>query len=315
MLLGLGIITGAGHEPSAMAAPEGRFDWPLHPRPTVQRQFDKPLDNWLPGHRGVDLAGAEGQAVRAAGAGRVAFAGMVADKPVVSIEHRGGLRTTYEPVRADVPVGRRVEQGTRIGVLESGHPGCSTPCLHWGVRARGGSRRDPGYLDPLGLLRLTPLRLKPVHIEGRPHHRGRGRRAASRADRSARSGRIHNMSVNAFASACRTAARSVRPWASNCRAAESRSSISARTIRSTSSSVNSRGAASATPSPVGLFSSAPAGGPATSTASASSTAPNAERSAEDTVRSRDFMAANNSERIRSRRAGRSEDDSSDMQTT
>ncbi|MCL2534203.1 MAG: hypothetical protein FWE39_08555, partial [Nocardiaceae bacterium] len=32
------------------------FDWPLRPRPRVVRAFEKPAQNWLPGHRGVDLA-------------------------------------------------------------------------------------------------------------------------------------------------------------------------------------------------------------------------------------------------------------------
>ncbi|MFD6156736.1 M23 family metallopeptidase [Nocardia sp. NPDC060256] len=148
-------------EPVATAAPAGSFSWPLQPRPTVLRRFDKPAQDWLPGHRGVDLAGAPGQAVLAAGDGIVVFAGMVADKPVVSIDHPGGLRTTYEPVRAEVSVGRRIARGTRIGTLEAGHEGCGT-CLHWGLRSEGGGRRGREYLDPLGLLHLAPLRLKPV---------------------------------------------------------------------------------------------------------------------------------------------------------
>ncbi|BDT96755.1 hypothetical protein IFM12275_67310 [Nocardia sputorum] len=160
--LALGVTAIVATTPTATAGPDGRFGWPLQPRPAVLRHFDKPAQNWLPGHRGVDLAGAEGQAVLAAGAGIVVFAGTVADKPVVSIEHPGGLRTTYEPVRAEIPAGRRVGRGTRIGTLESGHPGCATTCLHWGARVDGGRRRNREYLDPLGLLRLTPLRLKPV---------------------------------------------------------------------------------------------------------------------------------------------------------
>ncbi|MFI6999545.1 M23 family metallopeptidase [Nocardia sp. NPDC050175] len=158
-LIALVLLTGA--EPVATAAPAVSFSWPLQPRPTVSRRFDKPAQDWLPGHRGVDLAGAPGQAVLAAGDGIVVFAGMVADKPVVSIDHPGGLRTTYEPVRAEVSVGRRVTRGTWIGTLEAGHEGCGT-CLHWGLRSEGGGRRRREYLDPLGLLHLSPLRLKPV---------------------------------------------------------------------------------------------------------------------------------------------------------
>ncbi|GAB2549043.1 M23 family metallopeptidase [Nocardia heshunensis] len=138
--------------------PGSEFDWPLQPRPAVARVFDKPEHDWLPGHRGVDLAGAQGESVLAAGDGIVVFAGTVAGKPVVSIDHPGGLRTTYEPVSAAIPVGRRVIRGTPIGTLQDGHPPCS-PCLHWGAR------RDREYLDPLGLLRHTPLRLKPLIAE------------------------------------------------------------------------------------------------------------------------------------------------------
>ncbi|MFI6045605.1 M23 family metallopeptidase [Nocardia sp. NPDC051321] len=160
-LIGLVLVLLTGAEPVATAVPAGAFGWPLQPRPIVLRRFDKPAQDWLPGHRGVDLAGVPGQAVLAAGDGIVVFAGTVADKPVVSIDHPGGLRTTYEPVRAEVSVGRRVERGARIGTLEAGHEGCGT-CLHWGLRSEGGGRRRREYLDPLGLLHLAPLRLKPV---------------------------------------------------------------------------------------------------------------------------------------------------------
>ncbi|MFI6311974.1 M23 family metallopeptidase [Nocardia fusca] len=148
---------------SAAAAPEAGFDWPLRPRPVVGRPFEPPDQDWLPGHRGVDLAGAAGQAVYAAGPGVVVFAGKVAGKPVVAILHDGGLRTTYEPVEAQVSVGRRVIRGTRIGELAAGHAGCPAPaCLHWGLRREDTAHASREYLDPLGLLRRTPIRLKPV---------------------------------------------------------------------------------------------------------------------------------------------------------
>jgi murein DD-endopeptidase MepM/ murein hydrolase activator NlpD len=160
LVLACALLTGGQ---VAAAAPSTRFDWPLRPRPTVERRFEKPPQNWLPGHRGVDLAGSPGQSVLAAGDGIVVFAGAVAGKPVVSIDHAGGLRTTYEPVAAEVPVGRRVSRGSRIGVLEAGHEGCSAAaCLHWGLRRESGGRQRREYLDPLGLLQLGPLRLKPA---------------------------------------------------------------------------------------------------------------------------------------------------------
>ncbi|WP_051182336.1 M23 family metallopeptidase [Nocardia vinacea] len=163
IVLGVIALLGLVAEQSVSAAPHGEFSWPLQPRPAVERPFDKPAQDWLPGHRGVDLAGTNGQAVLAAGDGIVVFAGTVAGKPVVSIDHPGGLRTTYEPVQAEVSVGMRVGRGTRIGALEAGHEGCvAVACLHWGARreASGHSRRE--YIDPLGLLHPTPLRLKPV---------------------------------------------------------------------------------------------------------------------------------------------------------
>ncbi|KAA8958492.1 MAG: M23 family metallopeptidase [Mycobacterium sp.] len=138
-----------------------RMDWPLRPRPAVLRAFDAPSPDWNPGHRGVDLAGAPGQPVYAAGAGTVVFAATLAGRPVVSIAHPGGLRTSYEPVRASVRVGQPVGAGTMVGELAAGHQGCPTAaCLHWGAMWGPASRAD--YVDPLGLLKSTPVRLKPL---------------------------------------------------------------------------------------------------------------------------------------------------------
>ena len=129
-------------------APAGGYDWPVAgDPPTVLRSFDPPARPWLPGHRGVDLAAAAGAPVRAAGAGTVAFAGPVAGRPVVSIQHSDGLRTTYEPVAPTVQAGDAVETGTVLGHLAEGGLHCATACLHWGVRTG-----DEAYLDPLVLL-------------------------------------------------------------------------------------------------------------------------------------------------------------------
>jgi murein DD-endopeptidase MepM/ murein hydrolase activator NlpD len=141
-------------------AEDGRLDWPLRPRPAVMRVYDAPSPNWKRGHRGVDLAGAPGQAVYAAAAGTVVFAGTLADRPVVSIAHPGGLRTSYEPVRPAVRAGQLVAAGTLLGELVAGHPGCDA-CLHWGAMWGAASRAD--YVDPLGLVVTTPVRLKPLH--------------------------------------------------------------------------------------------------------------------------------------------------------
>jgi len=109
----------------------------------------------------VDLLGAPGDAVHAAAAGTVVFAGRLADRSVVSIAHPGGLRTSYEPVEAQVRAGQLVDAGTVIGTLVAGHPGCgAAACLHWG--AMWGAAANADYVDPLGLVVTTPIRLKPL---------------------------------------------------------------------------------------------------------------------------------------------------------
>jgi murein DD-endopeptidase MepM/ murein hydrolase activator NlpD len=143
-------------------ADDGRLDWPLNPRPANLRTFDAPSPNWDRGHRGVDLAGSPGQVVHAAAAGTVVFAGLLADRPVVSIAHPGGLRTSYEPVQPGVRAGQVVAAGTPLGELVAGHPGCGvSACLHWGAMWGSASRAE--YVDPLGLVVTTPVRLKPLH--------------------------------------------------------------------------------------------------------------------------------------------------------
>ncbi|OBH91446.1 M23 family metallopeptidase [Mycobacterium sp. E2989] len=138
-----------------------RLDWPLRPAPPVARGFDAPAPDWKPGHRGVDLPGAPGQRVYAAGDATVVFAGQLAGRPVVSLAHPGGLRTSYEPVRAAVSVGQSVTAATVIGTLDAGHAGCpAAACLHWG--AMWGPASGAHYVDPVGLVKSTPIRLKPL---------------------------------------------------------------------------------------------------------------------------------------------------------
>ncbi|PRC48891.1 peptidase M23, partial [Mycobacterium sp. ITM-2017-0098] len=96
-----------------------------------------------------------------AGAGTVVFAGTLAGRPLVSIAHPGGLRTSYEPVQPAVRPGQRVASGTVLGALVAGHPGCGGPaCLHWGAMWGPASQAD--YVDPLALVETTPVRLKPT---------------------------------------------------------------------------------------------------------------------------------------------------------
>lgn len=121
----------------------------------VLRAFEKPEHNWLPGHRGVNLDLETGAEVRAAGSGTVAFAGSVAGRPSISIDHPDGLRSTYTPVFSRVSVGEKVQEGDIIGTLSA--PVDGEPGLHWGVL-----QGKDDYLNPLSLLKAPVIRLKPL---------------------------------------------------------------------------------------------------------------------------------------------------------
>lgn len=152
----VGVLAAAGPVSPAAAADEGPWGWPLTGSPAVAHDFAPPAVRYAAGHRGVDLAAAAGDPVRAAGAGRVTYAGLLAGRGVVVVSH-GALRTTYEPVTAAVPVGADVALGELIATLEPAHAGCAAPaCLHWGLR------RGEDYLDPLRLVARRPVRLLPV---------------------------------------------------------------------------------------------------------------------------------------------------------
>ncbi len=132
--------------------------WPLVPQPEVGEGFDPPDSPYGTGHRGVDLAGATGQHVRSALPGTVTYAGSVAGRGVVVVDH-GSTRTTYEPVAGSVSLGDQVPAGGRIGRLQLPGSHCfPDACLHWGwIR-----NTDDVYLDPLQLVGAGPVRLLPL---------------------------------------------------------------------------------------------------------------------------------------------------------
>jgi murein DD-endopeptidase MepM/ murein hydrolase activator NlpD len=160
LAVGLVALTGA----PAGAAPRPGFGWPLAGTVVVERGFDPPRTAYGPGHRGVDLRASVGQPVRAAGAGRVSYAGLLAGRGVVTVTHAGGLRTTYEPVAAEVRVGASLARGAILGRLTEGHASCRrASCLHWGLL------RGRVYLNPLSLVQPAEVRLLPLGDRaGRP---------------------------------------------------------------------------------------------------------------------------------------------------
>jgi murein DD-endopeptidase MepM/ murein hydrolase activator NlpD len=145
------------------AGATGAWTWPLAPPPSVVAPFQAPAGPYAPGHRGVDLAAMPGARVLAAGDGVVAFAGRVAGVGVVSVDHSGGLRTTYQPVTPAVVRGEPVTRGQVLGLLAGSGGHCPpAACLHWGLR------RGATYLDPLTVLGpvATRVRLLPVWSTG-----------------------------------------------------------------------------------------------------------------------------------------------------
>lgn len=113
------------------------------------------------GHWGIDYSGdSDGYAGAAAG-GRVSFVGHVVDNLAVTVDHGGGLLTSYSYLGgAMVARGQRVGRGNPVGQLVAGplHDD-----LHFSVRI------DGEYIDPETVLGCQPrspsagLRLVPVN--------------------------------------------------------------------------------------------------------------------------------------------------------
>jgi len=137
--------------PAAAVPP--RWAWPTPAPHALVRQYLAPATPYGPGHRGIDIAAAASSMgaveIRAPADGVVHFAGVVVDRPVLSIAHVGGLLSSYEPLTTTLAAGDAVSRGQVIGTLEPGH--CSQQlCLHFGVRL------DGEYVNPLLLLGGLP---------------------------------------------------------------------------------------------------------------------------------------------------------------
>lgn len=130
----------------------------------VVTAFSAPLTTYGPGHRGVDLAASVGDPVASGAAGVVTFAGRVAGRGVITVNHGSGVDTTYEPVTPSVSKGDRVQAGELIATLSTGS---HVEGLHWGLR-RGGSYYDPMLHLLTGAAPTGPIRLLPLAAEPKP---------------------------------------------------------------------------------------------------------------------------------------------------
>lgn len=142
-LLAFSPSTAGGADPLAPR----RWTWPVTPVRIVQ-PFVAPAHEYGAGHRGLDLDDGDG-AVRSPADGRVAFAGPVAGRGVLTIDHGDGLVSSFEPVDTELAVGAAVRRGqivARVGVGGHTAPGE----LHVGVRLEG------EYINPLRMLGGVP---------------------------------------------------------------------------------------------------------------------------------------------------------------
>ena len=105
--------------------------------------FRPPDHIGAPGNRGWEYATSPGSPVRAVAGGVVAFAGQVGGQLHVSIDHPGGLRTSYSFL-AEVTVsrGQAIGAGQQVGVA--------------GSRFHFGARRNGEYIDPATLFGPGP---------------------------------------------------------------------------------------------------------------------------------------------------------------
>ena len=139
---------GAVHHAAARADDGDRtptWVWPTGSNAVV-RGWEQPADEYAAGHRGIDVAAAPGATVVAVADGTVSFAGQVAGRGVVSIDHGGGLVSTLDSVDPRVAEGEVVAQGDQVGAVAVGHCSDAAPCLHLGARL------DGRYVDPMPFL-------------------------------------------------------------------------------------------------------------------------------------------------------------------
>lgn len=136
---------GAG---SVSESRSGSWLWPV-PSHIPVAAYAAPPTRYAAGHRGIDLAVTPGQPVAAPADGVVRFAGVVVDRPVVTLDHGGGVLSSFEPVVAGLPVGSTVARGAVFGTTaDGGH--CADGCLHVGVRI------DGEYVSPLRFFARVP---------------------------------------------------------------------------------------------------------------------------------------------------------------
>jgi murein DD-endopeptidase MepM/ murein hydrolase activator NlpD len=143
VFLSLVVSLGPAERGAAVAA--APYQRPV--RGAILRHYEPPPTPYAAGHRGIDMAAPVGTTVVAANDGVVAFAGPVAGRLFVSIDHADGIRTTYSFLSLiGVKQGQSVERGDPVGASGTGDGSSPEPHLHFGART------GADYIDPEPLL-------------------------------------------------------------------------------------------------------------------------------------------------------------------
>ena len=126
------------------ASPAPRWQWPVSGPRVVSGPYVAPATPYGPGHRGIDIDVDQSDRLLYAPAdGVVHFSGIVVDRVLMSIEHAGGVLSSYEEVTTTLVAGDPVEKGQVIGQVHATHCQPESRCLHVGVRVGG------EYVSPL----------------------------------------------------------------------------------------------------------------------------------------------------------------------
>lgn len=155
--LGVSLVAGAGvaggqPSESRCTVAAGGPDRLLPPvDAVVSAAFSLPDGPYGRGNRGLEYETVEGQPVRAAAAGTVSFAGVIAGERYVSVRHRADLVTSYSYLGTiEVAVGEAVARGQHLGTASQ--------------RFQLGVRRSGTYVDPAPLLGSERLRPRLVAV-------------------------------------------------------------------------------------------------------------------------------------------------------
>jgi len=148
----------AGAIVASAAVGPSNWTWPV-PGPILD-PFDPPDTPFGAGHRGIDIAASPGTTVVAPEAAVVTFAGKVGGHLFVTLDHGGGLESTYSWVGSVlVRRGDLVGRAQPIATTGFGHPGKTPAHLHLGVRLADAYQDPLGYLGPVSVssfIRLAP---------------------------------------------------------------------------------------------------------------------------------------------------------------